>query len=412
MVDAVRAGGLTSRVMSLGYGRELLTIACLVVLVATVTLTSSGRALAQAPQQHSPGPATHTQAPVPQAPAAQSPAAAPPPALQAAPATPAQAAPIAGPAATTTPAAPVAAGQPELPKVGPTLEATERARSAYAHGQEAFAANDFANALIAFQDAYANVPNPIVLLSIAESAAKLGRAAVAVGAYDTYLRTRPDAPDRDEVAQKRAALAELQLPSKLLLTSEPAGAEVILDGQLVGQVTPVALEIRPGPHHVSLVLTGFDTERMVLELAPAGRLERSAVLRPSPNAVLAQPAPPEKKLQPAPLLTPEPPRAAIIVTATLGAAGVIAGTVLGIFALKERSDFNTAPTEAGADRGERLALFSDVGFGIGAMSLITTAVLLFTHDPPRTAERSDTARFELTPSFTARSASASAKVRF
>jgi hypothetical protein len=74
------------------------------------------------------------------------------------------------------------------------------------------------------------------------------------------------------------------------------------------------------------------------------------------------------------------------------------------------------PTDARADRGERLALFSDVGFGVGAMSLITTAVLLFTHDPPRpnndSADHSDSARFELTPSFTARSASASAKVRF
>lgn len=303
-----------------------------------------------------------------------------------------------------------------LPKVEPSPEAIERARTAYARGQEAFAAGDVANALEAFQEAYSNVANPIVLVSIGECAAKLGRVETALAAYDNYLRTRPDAPDREDVAQKRAALAAAQVPARLTLTSEPAGADVILDGQLTGQKTPVALEVRPGTHRVSFVLIGYETVRLELELTPSGSAERAVVLKASPApppVALAAPAAPEQP-QPPPLITPEPPRAAIIVTASLGAAGVIAGSVLGIFALKERSDFNANPTEAGADRGERLALFSDVGFGIGAMSLITTAVLLFTHDPPRAPgnEERESARFELIPSFTAQSASASAKVRF
>lgn len=300
-----------------------------------------------------------------------------------------------------------------LPKVPPTPEAIERARAAYAQGQQAFAEGDFNASLQAFQEAYANVPNPVVLVSIGESAAKLGRVETALAAYDAYLRTRPDAPDRDEVAQKRAALAAAQVPARLTLTSEPAGADVILDGQLIGQVTPVALEVRPGAHRVSLVLNGYETERLTLDLTPSGTEERALTLKalPAPKvAEVAAPAPTQPELPP--VLTPEPPRAAIAITASLGAAGVIAGTVLGIFALKERSDFNMHPSEAGADRGERLALFSDVGFGIGAMSLITTAVLLFTHDPPRAEEKRDSARFELIPSFTAQSAAASAKVRF
>jgi hypothetical protein len=295
---------------------------------------------------------------------------------------------------------------PETPEAP---EAIERARTAYAQGQEAFAAGDFSASLSAFQEAYSNVANPVVLVSIGESAAKLGRVEIALAAYDAYLRARPDAPDRDDVAQKRAALAAAQLPARLTLTSEPAGADVILDGQLIGQVTPVALEVRPGAHRVSLVLNGYETERLSLDLTPSGSEERAVTLKAMPAPPLVETAPlPPLQPEPPPLLTPEPPRAAIAVTASLGAAGVIAGTVLGIFALKERSDYNTNPTEAGADRGERLALFSDVGFGIGAMSLITTAVLLFTHDPPRAEERA----FELVPSFTARSAAASAKVRF
>jgi tetratricopeptide (TPR) repeat protein len=316
------------------------------------------------------------------------------------------------PAGTDAAGATVAEGPVSLPKVEPTPEAVERARSAYARGQQAFAAGDFATALQAFEEAYSNVANPIVLVSIGESAAKLGRVETALAAYDAYLRARPDAPDRDEVAQKRAAFAAAQAPARLSVTSVPAGADVVLDGQLVGRVTPVELEVRPGPHRVSLVLVGYETGRISTELAPGGRDQQTVTLKAQPLPPVATapltPAQPE----PPPLITPQPPHAAIIVTASLGAAGLIAGSVLGIFALKERSDFNTNPTEAGADRGERLALFSDVGFGIGAMSLITTAVLLFTHDPPRSADDGESARFELIPSFTTQSASASAKVRF
>jgi tetratricopeptide (TPR) repeat protein len=313
-----------------------------------------------------------------------------------------------------TAGATVTEGPVSLPKVAPTPEAVERARTAYARGQQAFAAEDFTTALQAFEEAYANVANPIVLVSIGESAAKLGRVETALAAYDAYLRARPDAPDRDEVAQKRAAFAAAQAPARLSLTSEPAGADVILDGQLVGRKTPVVLEVRPGAHRVSIVLVGFETERVTAELSPGGSDQRAVTLKssPTPPPVAQAPLAPAQPEPPLPVLTPQPPHAAIIVTASLGAAGLIAGSVLGIFALKERSDFNTNPTEAGADRGERLALFSDVGFGIGAMSLITTAVLLFTHDPPRTAEDRESARFELIPSFTTQGASASAKVRF
>ena len=330
---------------------------------------------------------------------------------------------VAQPAQAPAPASPaggepVAEGPAVLPKVEPTPEAVELARAAYARGQEAFAAGDFATALRSFEEAYTNVANPIVLVSIGESAAKLGRVETALGAYDAYLRARPDAPDRDEVAQKRAAFAAAQAPARLSLTSEPAGADVILDGQLTGSVTPVVLEVRPGTHRVSLVLIGYETARLTSTLSPAGSDQQAVTLERSPTPPVVQaPVSAASPAQPAlpPLITPEPPHAAIIVTASLGAAGLIAGSVLGIFALKERADFNTNPTEASADRGERLALFSDVGFGIGAMSLITTAVLLFTHDPPRAADAAEdreSARFELVPSFTTQSASASAKVRF
>lgn len=289
------------------------------------------------------------------------------------------------------------------------MEAKERARSAYARGQAAFAQGDYAVAQASFEEAYANVPNPIVLLSIAESAAKQGRIDAALKAYDTYLQKRPDAPDREEVAQKRASLA--QAPAEVTLLSEPQGADIVIDGQLTGRRTPAIMKLSPGSHQISAVMTGYESDAVAVQVSAGVNMEQTLALRaPPPPPPAAALPPPEQK----PLEKAQPPTAALVVTGSLGAAGLIAGTVLGILALSERSDYNKNPTEAGADRGERLALFADVGFGVGAMALVTTAVLLLTHDDVKAPEQAtqQTSRLELIPSVTPRGASATAKVRF
>src|SRR5690606_4388952 len=61
-------------------------------------------------------------------------------------------------------------------------------------------------------------------------------------------------------------------------------------------------------------------------------------------------------------------------------AGLVTGVILGGFALKQKADFDVRPREATADKGERLALFADVGFGIAAAAGITALVLYFTRD--------------------------------
>jgi hypothetical protein len=286
------------------------------------------------------------------------------------------------------------------------MEAKERARTAYARGQAAFAQGDFPVAQSSFEEAYANVPNPIVLLSIAESAAKQMHIEAALNAYDTYLQKRPDAPDREEVAQKRAALAVT--PAEITLLSEPQGADILIDGQLTGRRTPAILQLSPGAHQITAALSGYEGEPLSLQVAAGSNSEQTLELRAPP------PPPPAAALPPPPVkVESAPPTAALVVTGSLGAAGLVAGTVLGILALSERADYDKHPTEAGADRGERLALFADVGFGVGAMALVTTAVLLLTHDDVKEPEQDkQTSRFEVIPSVTARGASATAKVRF
>jgi tetratricopeptide (TPR) repeat protein len=311
---------------------------------------------------------------------------------------------------------PPAQAQPAAAAAEPTLEAKERARTAYARGQAAFGRGEYSQALAAFEAAYDAVPNPIVLLSVAESAAKLGQIERALAALDSYLQSSPNAADHAEVEQKRAALA--LTPVRLSLTSEPAGAEVLIDARATGKHTPVEFDISPGSHQLQLTLSGYQAEPETLQGAPGARVERAIVLHPiapaPAEAALANPAIPVTPPPAAPVAPVPPPTATLWLGGSIGAAGLIAGTVLGVLALKERSDFDANPTASGADRGERLALFADVGFGIGAMALVTTVVLLVTHDEPKEPEQTARAlpQLEVVPQVTRTGASASAKFRF
>jgi hypothetical protein len=274
---------------------------------------------------------------------------------------------------------------------------------------------------VAFEEAFAAVPNPIVLLSVAESAVKIGRIEDAIAAFDQYLQLRPDAPDHAEIAQKRAALTVL--PARVSVTSEPAGAGILVDGQTTGKKTPAELDVSPGDHQLQAALAGYESDAASIHATAGARIEQrldlhTAAPPPTAAAVTASVA-----LQTPPALPTQVPTTALWITGTIGAAGLIAGTVLGFLALKEHSDFQSKPTEASADRGERLALFSDVGFGMGAMAAVTAAVLYFTNDevapapatPAQAQRRSPTltaSHLQLIPSLSARSASATARIRF
>ena len=369
---------------------------------------------AQAPASAAPKPASQAGA-VQHAPAIAQPSGAPgarsAPAAQ--PGAPQYGAPVAPHGSASAPAAgvtpPPAAGVTPPPATPPSLEATERARVAYARGQAAFAAGDYVQALLAFQEAFESVPKPIVLLSVAESAAKLGKLDVAIAALDRYLALRPDSPDRAQVADKRAALAAS--PAHLHVTSTPAGARIFVDDVDTGKKTPTELQISPGAHELRLELAGYEAEPVALQAGPGARLEQAQVLRAPPPPPPAAAVPPPVAIAPAAVPLAEVPTTALWVTGSIGAAGLIAGTVLGFLALKEHSDYDSNPSEAAADRGERLALFADVGFGVGAMAAVTAAVLYFTHDDVEQTAPQDE-HVQLVPKLSPNSASATARIRF
>jgi tetratricopeptide (TPR) repeat protein len=300
--------------------------------------------------------------------------------------------------------------QPAPQAAEPTLEQREKAREAYTRGQSLFAESKFSEAEAAFIEAYAAVPNPVVLLSTAECQVRLGKLDDAYAALKRYLSERPDAPDRAEIERKAAEL--LALPAMLVLSSEPAGAAIKLDGQDTGRKTPAEISVSRGPHKLDLALSGYDAASESVEARIGARHELHAVLKATAKAPAAgETAAADLKVAPeAPHGTPA---TALWITSIVGAAGLVTGTVLGFMVLAERSDYDANPTEATAKRGERLALFTDVAFGMGAMALVTGAVLYFTGDSaqaPSSAEPA--ASVQLAPSAFAHGAGVAAHGRF
>jgi tetratricopeptide (TPR) repeat protein len=310
------------------------------------------------------------------------------------------------PQAEPTPAPSAGTPNPAVP-AEPTPEQRELARSAYTQGQALFAEGKYSEAKSAFEQAHAALPNPVVLMSIAECDARLGNLEGAYATYQRYLADRPDAPDRADVEQKIAELAAT--PATLSLTSVPAGASIVIDGKPTGKTTPTSLPIARGDHQIEILLAGYETNRLSVAARLGARHELEIVLKPLPPPPPV--APPPSTVTVSDTGSPE---AALWITGIVGAAGIVTGSVLGFLTLAEQSDFDSHPTASSADSGERLALFTDVAFGVGAMALVTGAVLLFTSGGKVEKEPAaqPQAHFELVPGASPRGASVVARARF
>jgi len=268
----------------------------------------------------------------------------------------------------------------------------ERARTAYGRGQQQFQAGDFAAAEASFREAYQAVANPVVLLSVAECQERGGNNTGAAETLQQYLRDRADAPDRSAIEERIRTLRER--PTAVSISSTPAGASITIDGHATEHTTPADIQLSPGEHTVALNLAGYETATQTVTVQTGPRQEvtmpltQSRAAESEEDALGAQgPGPEETTSEETQSSGGDGdegggPSAAVWIAAAIGGASLVAGTVLGFLALSEQSDFDAMPTEATADRGERLALFADVAFGVAAVAVITSIVLYATDDAP------------------------------
>jgi hypothetical protein len=309
------------------------------------------------------------------------------------------------PPATPAPAAPA----PKTASADRSASDLNAAKKDYAEGEKKFKAGDFAGALTDFTAAneIKSTPHAERYLGLCED--NLGHYQTAIDWYEKFLAHVPDklASQGDEIRKREGEIKAM--PGKVHVESMPSGAAVTIDDKPQPSPTPLDAEVAPGSHVVKFTAPGRAAAAKTIDVAFASTQTVSAeldVLPPAvaPPAPVAVAAPPPAAAVPITPAAPPEPRSIVpaIVTGGLAIAAAGVGTVFGIIALNDKSDFDKNPTSATADSGDTHALIADMAFGVALTFGVTSAVLLLTKDEPPAATSSSgaharTARATFTP---------------
>jgi tetratricopeptide (TPR) repeat protein len=165
----------------------------------------------------------------------------------------------------------------------PARDGAAEARAHFRRGAALFERARYREAAREFEAARRLRPHGHVSYNLARCRERLGDTAGALHAYREYLRAMPEAKDRRAV---RAAIARLEARlgaagvQQLRVATEPAAAEVYVDGRLRGR-TPLAATLALGAHQVSLVKEGYATARRDAVLTARRSVEIEVALSPA-----------------------------------------------------------------------------------------------------------------------------------
>jgi PEGA domain len=289
---------------------------------------------------------------------------------------------------------PGAGTQPTAKPTAPAKPADPKAL--LASGEKKFKAADYAGALADFEASNTAKASPEADRFIGQSHDNLGHFAEAVTAYERFLANVPASMKAQGEETKKRVEAIKLLPGKVHVETTPPGAQITVDAAASTtpspnpNPTPTDLDLAPGHHTLKIVAEGYTTADKEIDVTFGSKQDvRVELLKNEPA-----PPPPPPVVADVPQPTPPPPppppepRSKVPAYVTGGVAIIAAGvgTVFGIKALGQSSDFKTSPTTDGADSGENNALVADMMFGIAITFGVTSAVLFLSSDaPPATA---------------------------
>ncbi|HET6922545.1 MAG TPA: PEGA domain-containing protein [Anaeromyxobacteraceae bacterium] len=190
-----------------------------------------------------------------------------------------------------------APGAPPAPGARQAADQTVEAKARFKKGTDLYRQARYREAIAEFQAAYRLRPHGVLHFNVAQCHEKLGDIPAALASYHDYLREVPGAEDRETV---RRAVSNLEARlaatgvQQILVYSEPAGAEVLVDGQSRGR-TPFGIVLPHGVHVVSVIKAGYQTVTREVALAPDRSLHLDLALVRGPSA------------PPPPLVVPLPP---------------------------------------------------------------------------------------------------------
>ena len=294
----------------------------------------------------------------------------------------------------------------------PTPAQRTHARELYTQGQSEFAAHHYQQALDAFQGAFREVPNPVVLLGVASAQEQLGQREQSRATLEQYLALRPDAPDRASV---QARIDALPAPSTgtVHVACTPAGANIELDGHTIGTGT-ADTQTTPGAHELRVTLAGHEPVSRAITVAAGQRVDVDLQLVEVAGAASTGDGPSEDDVFGAegadeptattddpeePTTTPPPtdPSTGVWVTTAIAGVALVTGTIFGFLALSKQSDFDAMPTSGTANDGETFALVADLSFAVAAVAGITAIVLYATERPSTSTTAASTSSLRVVP---------------
>jgi hypothetical protein len=199
-------------------------------------------------------------------------------------------------------------------------EGKAKAQFLLKEGANLYEKGDLAAAYEKFDQAYAEYPSPKLLFNIGQTTRGIGRLADAMNAFERFLDEDPDAPAVMRTEAKNS-VAELQPKlGRLQIVCDTPGAEINVDGKLVGTIPLSKLVwVMPGNHQVTAqhpnATPALQNVDVVVEAVHAVTLQ----LLPLPKPEIVVPsAVPAKTISavPPPTASRQPPPRASLDTAT------------------------------------------------------------------------------------------------
>jgi tetratricopeptide (TPR) repeat protein len=143
-------------------------------------------------------------------------------------------------------------------------------------------------AIAEFKQAYALSPHPSVLYNLGQAYAASGRAVEAVQTLRKYLEQADAKLDAERRAQAAAVVDyQGQRIGTLELEIEPAGAELMIDGETIGKAplsSPV--QLTAGLHGLTVAYAGYTPRSVRIEIV--GKTAASAQVRLEPSGALTR----------------------------------------------------------------------------------------------------------------------------
>ena len=267
--------------------------------------------------------------------------------------------------------------QPAEPAIDPEM-AKVMAKKLIAGGDDFFKKGDqlakrkklkdaqekYERALAAYQKAFELVPNPQIYFPIAQAEDKLERWVDAASHYRRFVTDAPEA-DAGLLTKATARLEAIKLNIGVItLAVQPEGAEVAIDGAVVG-AAPLAeaLFLAPGEHALTITAEGYQPSEQQLAIEAGSEAERTFELEPVPAVIVDTPPPPPPPVAPPPSI-PGPSKVPLVLGGSVAVAQVGGATVTGVMALGRHETFvddGASPTrrENARTEGKNLALITD-----------------------------------------------------